>query len=129
MIYGSRIEDRGPNAMQTMAKEYINPESLFRSVDHGFSQAVAASGRRTLYVSGQTAWDPSRQLVGGMDLAAQARQAFRNLQIVVEAGGGTLADVGSLRLYMAAPSGSPSPATRSPRRRGSGSPPSRIPAF
>src|SRR5260221_3393317 len=100
MIYGSRIEDRGPNAMQTMAKEYINPESLFRSVDHGFSQAVAASGRRTLYVSGQTAWDPSRQLVGGMDLAAQARQAFRNLQIVVEAGGGTLADVVRLRLYI-----------------------------
>jgi enamine deaminase RidA (YjgF/YER057c/UK114 family) len=84
----------------TMAKEYINPESLFRSVDHGFSQAVAASGRRTLYVSGQTAWDAGKQLVGGKDLAAQARQAFRNLQTVVEASGGTLADVVSLRLYI-----------------------------
>lgn len=84
----------------TMAKEYINPESLFRSVDHGFSQAVAASGRRTLYVSGQTAWDSGKQLVGGKDLAAQARQAFRNLRTVVEASGGTLADVVSLRLYI-----------------------------
>src|SRR5260221_12534914 len=101
MIYGSRIEDRGPNAMQTMAKEYINPESLFRSVDHGFSQAVAASGRRTLYVSGQTAWDPSRQLVRGMDLAAQARQAFRNFQIVVEQGVGTLAHDVSLPRHTA----------------------------
>jgi enamine deaminase RidA (YjgF/YER057c/UK114 family) len=83
-----------------VAKDYINPVSLFRSVEHGFSQAVAASGRKTLYVSGQTAWDASKQLVGGKDLAAQARQAFRNLRSVVEASGGTLEDVVSLRLYI-----------------------------
>jgi enamine deaminase RidA (YjgF/YER057c/UK114 family) len=84
----------------TVPKEYINPASLFRSVEHGFSQAVAATGRRTLYVSGQTAWDAEKRLVGGTDLAAQARQAFRNVRTVVEAGGGTLADVVSLRLYI-----------------------------
>ena len=83
-----------------MAKERINPPSLFRSLDHGFSQAVAASGRRTLYVSGQTAWDSERRLVGGTDLAAQARQAFTNLRTAVEAAGGTLADVASLRIYI-----------------------------
>jgi enamine deaminase RidA (YjgF/YER057c/UK114 family) len=83
-----------------MAKEYINPASLFRSLDHGFSQAVAAAGTRTLYVSGQTAWDAERRLVGGADLAAQARQAFLNLRTVVEASGGTLADVVSLRIYV-----------------------------
>ena len=83
-----------------MAKEYINPPSLFRSLDHGFSQAVAASGRRTLYVSGQTAWDANRQLVGGSDLAAQARQAFRNVQIAVEESGGTMSDVVNLRIYI-----------------------------
>lgn len=82
-----------------MAKEYINPPSVFRSLDHGFSQAVLASGRRTLYVSGQTAWDAGKQLVGA-DLAAQAKQAFRNLRAVVEASGGTLEDVVSLRLYI-----------------------------
>src|SRR5437868_14543597 len=83
-----------------MPKEYINPPSLFRSQDHGFSQAVAASGARTLYVSGQVAWDPNRQIVGGSDLAAQARHAFRNLQTVVEASGGTISDVVSLRIYI-----------------------------
>jgi len=83
-----------------MPKEYINPASLFRSRDHGFSQAVAASGTRTLYVSGQTAWDAKKQLVGGTDLAAQARQAFRNVQTVVEASGGTIGDVVSLRIYV-----------------------------
>ena len=83
-----------------MAKEYINPASLFPSLEHGFSRAVAATGKRTLYVSGQTAWDAGKRLVGGTDLAAQAKQAFRNLRTVVEASGGTLADVVSLRLYI-----------------------------
>ena len=83
-----------------MPKQYINPAGLFRSQDHGFTQVVAASGARTLYISGQTAWTATKQLVGGGDLAAQARQAFRNVQTAVEAGGGTLADVVSLRLYI-----------------------------
>ena len=83
-----------------MPKEYINPPSLFRSRDHGFSQGVSASGTRTLYVSGQTAWDANKQLVGGTHLADQARQAFRNVRAVVEASGGTLSDVVSLLIYV-----------------------------
>jgi enamine deaminase RidA (YjgF/YER057c/UK114 family) len=83
-----------------MTKQYINPPSLFPSQEYGFSQAVAASGTRTLYVSGQTAWDANRHLVGGSDLAAQARQAFRNIQTVVQASGGTMSDVVSLRIYV-----------------------------
>ena len=34
----------------SVTKERINPPSVFRSLDHGFSQAVVASGRKTLYV-------------------------------------------------------------------------------
>ena len=83
-----------------MAREAINPPALFRSLEHGFSQAVAASGKRTLYVSGQTAWDAERRLVGGANLELQARQAFANLRSVVEAAGGTLADVVALRIYV-----------------------------
>jgi len=83
-----------------MPKEYINPPSLFPSRDHGFSQAVAASGARTLYISGQTAWDANKQIIGGTELAAQATQAFRNVQTVVEASGGTISDVVSLRIYV-----------------------------
>jgi 2-iminobutanoate/2-iminopropanoate deaminase len=83
-----------------VTKQYFNPPTLFPSQDHGFSQVVAASGRRTLYLSGQTAWNASRQLVGGTDLAAQARQALRNVRLAVEAGGGSLEDVVSLRIYV-----------------------------
>jgi 2-iminobutanoate/2-iminopropanoate deaminase len=81
-------------------KTAINPPSVFRSLEHGFSQAVLASGTRTLYVSGQTAWNSEKRLVGGDDLEQQARQAFANLRSVVESAGGTLADVVSVRIYI-----------------------------
>jgi enamine deaminase RidA (YjgF/YER057c/UK114 family) len=83
-----------------MTRQQINPSSVFRSRDHGFPQAVATSGKTTLYVSGQTAWDADRRLVGGSDLAAQAKQAFANLRAVVQAGGGAVSDVVSLRIYV-----------------------------
>ena len=85
-----------------MAKDYINPPSLFPSAPHGFSQAVVARGQRTIYLSGQTAWDAEKRLVGGTSLADQARHAFQNVRTAVEACGGTLADVVSLRIYIVA---------------------------
>lgn len=77
----------------------INPPTVFRTLDHGFSQGVVATGRRTLYVSGQTAWTSGRA-IAGRDLAAQARHAFANVRMVVEAAGATLADVVMVRIYV-----------------------------
>jgi len=83
-----------------MAKTFVNPPTLFPSLPHGFSQVVVASGGRTVFVSGQTAWDTQKRVVGGADLPEQARQALRNLRAALEAAGGTLADVVSLRIYI-----------------------------
>ena len=83
-----------------MAGKSINPESLFPSLASGFSQGVVASGKRTLYVSGQVAWDAQRRLVGGTDLEAQAECAFENLATVVKSAGGSLDNVVSLRIYI-----------------------------
>jgi len=83
-----------------MPKEHINPTSLFPSLQHGFSQIVTARGGKTVYISGQTAWDANKQIVGGADLGEQARQALRNVRTAVEAAGGTMADVVSLRIYV-----------------------------
>jgi 2-iminobutanoate/2-iminopropanoate deaminase len=83
-----------------MPKEYINPNSLFPSVQHGFSQVVVASGRKIVFVSGQTAWDVGKKIVGGDSLREQARQALRNVQAAIEATGGTLEDIVSLRIYI-----------------------------
>jgi enamine deaminase RidA (YjgF/YER057c/UK114 family) len=83
-----------------MPKEHVNPQTLFPSVAHGFSQVVVASGRKTAFISGQTAWDPRKRIVGGLSLLEQARQALRNVQSAVEAAGGTLNDVVALRIYI-----------------------------
>jgi enamine deaminase RidA (YjgF/YER057c/UK114 family) len=83
-----------------MPKEYINPNSLFPSLPHGFSQVVVASGRRMVFISGQTAWDVRKNIVGGDSVLEQARQALRNLQAAIEATGGALKDVVAVRIYI-----------------------------
>ena len=83
-----------------MPKEYLNPNSLFSSLPHGFSQVVIATGRKMVFISGQTAWDLRKNIVGGDSVLEQARQAFRNLETAMEAAGGTLKDVVALRIYV-----------------------------
>jgi len=83
-----------------MPKEYINPNTLFPSLPHGFSQVVVASGRKMVFMSGQTAWDVHKKIVGGDGLLEQARQVLRNVESAIEAAGGTLKDVVALRIYI-----------------------------
>jgi enamine deaminase RidA (YjgF/YER057c/UK114 family) len=83
-----------------MPKQHVNPKTLFPSLPYGFSQIVVASGKRTAFISGQTAWDAQKKIVGGTSLLEQARQALRNVQAAVEAAGGTLDDVVALRIYI-----------------------------
>ena len=86
-----------------MPKQHLNPDTLFPSLPIGFSQAVVSQGGKTVYLSGQTAWDANKQIVGGNDLGEQTRQALYNVRLGVEAAGGTLADVVSLRIYIVNP--------------------------
>ena len=83
-----------------MPKEHVNPKTLFPSLPHGFSQIVVASGRKTAFISGQTAWDAQKRIVGGVSLLEQARQALRNVQAATEAVGGSLGDIVTLRIYI-----------------------------
>lgn len=83
-----------------MTKEHLNPASLFRSLPLGFSQAVTSRAGKTVYISGQTAWDADKRIVGGNDLGEQTRQALRNIQIAVETAGGAMSDVVSMRIYV-----------------------------
>ena len=83
-----------------MPKEHVNPNTLFPSLPHGFSQVVVASGRKMVFISGQTAWDVRKKIVGGDSLLEQARQALRNVKAAIEATGGSLPDVVALRIYI-----------------------------
>jgi reactive intermediate/imine deaminase len=64
-----------------------------------YSHGIVTSGR-ILFVAGQVALDENGDLVGGDDAAAQARQVLANLQRVVEAAGGRMADVARTTVYL-----------------------------
>lgn len=83
-----------------MGHERINPESMYGSVQFGFSHAVKSSGSTTIHCAGQVAWDKDCNLVGGDDIGAQARQALSNLRAVLAEAGATPADVVRMRTYV-----------------------------
>ena len=83
-----------------MPKEYLNPPDLFPSQQFGFSQGVAATPGRTIYLSGQVGWDAQQQIVGPRDLRTQTWQALRNVQTALQSAGAGLGDVVSLRIYI-----------------------------
>ncbi len=84
----------------SMTKHYINPNELFPSLQYGFSQIVTTTAAKTVYLSGQVAWDADQQIVGPGDLKAQVWQVFRNIELAMHTAGGSLDDVVSLRIYI-----------------------------
>lgn len=83
-----------------MPKQPINPPDLFDSLQYGFSQIVTTTAATTVYLSGQVAWNADQQIVGAGDLRAQAWQSLENVSTAVQAAGGTLHDVVSIRIYI-----------------------------
>lgn len=67
----------------------------------GYSNGVLApAGARLLAVAGQIAWDAEQRLVGGVDFAAQFRQALSNVVAVVRSAGGRPEQLLSLTIFV-----------------------------
>jgi enamine deaminase RidA (YjgF/YER057c/UK114 family) len=81
-----------------MTLELINPEDL--ATPASYTHVIAASGSRLVFVAGQVADDARGDLVGGNDLAAQARQAFANVGRALAAAGATPEQVAKLTIYV-----------------------------
>src|SRR4051812_45379730 len=77
-----------------------NPPSL--SAPTGYTHVVEVTGpNRTIYISGQIAYDKDGKLVGAPgDMKAQAEQVFKNLQAALTAAGATFADVVKMNSYI-----------------------------
>lgn len=91
---GSR---RGPpGGVDPTETRYINPGTL-AALD-GFTHAVRVGN--TLYVSGQVPLDSTGTLVGPGDIAAQARQAFANLALVLRIAGAEPEEIVRLTIYV-----------------------------
>src|SRR5215212_9940750 len=76
-----------------------NPPAL--SAPTGYTHIVEVTGpNRTIYISGQIAYDKDGKVVGGGDMKAQAEQVFKNLQAALTAAGATFADVVKMNSYI-----------------------------
>ena len=65
----------------------------------GYAHAVTVAGKLA-FVAGQVAFDASGELVGPGDLAAQTRQALRNLDAILRSLGAGWADVVRFTWYL-----------------------------
>jgi 2-iminobutanoate/2-iminopropanoate deaminase len=66
-----------------------------------YSQGVKAGS--TVYVSGMAGMDPATKQMAGPTVQDQTRQAIRNCEAVLEAGGASLHDVVSVTVLLANP--------------------------
>lgn len=76
----------------------IRAKGLSEPISH-YSDAVVAG--RTVYVSGQGAFDARGDLVGANDVVAQTRQVLENMRAALAAAGATLDDVVKVTVYLA----------------------------
>jgi reactive intermediate/imine deaminase len=80
-----------------MSRQIISTKSAPQAIGT-YSQAVRVGD--TVYVSGQIPLDPaSGQLVSG-DIELEIKRVFENLKAIVEAAGGSLAQVAKLTVFL-----------------------------
>lgn len=77
-------------------KRVVSPSTFPRS--RGYSNGIVAEGR-TLYVSGQIAWDGNANIVSA-DFATQFLQAFDNVITVVREAGGGAEHIAKLTVFV-----------------------------
>lgn len=80
-----------------MTREIIHTGKAPKAIGT-YSQAVKVGD--TVYLSGQIPLDPETMELVGDDIEAQIRRVFDNMTAVVEAAGGTFADIVKLNIFL-----------------------------
>ena len=80
-----------------MSKIIINTRAAPAAIG-AYSQAVKVAD--TVYISGQIPLDPDTMEVVSQEFEQQVRQVFKNLIVVADAAGGSLADAVKLTVYL-----------------------------
>ena len=84
---------RAPHVKRT------NPPTLSKPT--GYTHIVEVAGpAKTVYISGQIAFDKDGQIVGAGDMKAQAEQVFKNLEIALKAAHAKFSDVVKMNTYV-----------------------------
>ncbi|ROT45271.1 Rid family detoxifying hydrolase [Pusillimonas sp. NJUB218] len=82
-----------------MAKHVVQTDAAPAAVGP-YSQAIATDGGKTVYLSGQIGLEPATGELVSENFEGQVRQAFANMQAVIEAAGGSLGSIVKLTLYL-----------------------------
>ena len=81
-----------------MDKTYINPPDLYKT-PWKFNQAIKVTGAGSLvFLSGIVGYEVDGSLPG--DIVTQAENAYASMQRVIEAAGGSMADVVKTNVYV-----------------------------
>jgi 2-iminobutanoate/2-iminopropanoate deaminase len=84
-----------------MATTFENPSGVAAPIGAYSHVARIDLGQvALLFISGQVSLGPDGLLVGAGDAAAQAEQIFKNLQRIMEANGGTMADIVKITTFL-----------------------------
>lgn len=81
-----------------MVTTHINPETLH--TPGAYSHVVVGTGTRIVSIAGQVAVDVEGNLVGKDDFGAQARQAYLNVALALDAAGATFDDVTKMTVFI-----------------------------
>ena len=82
-----------------MSKQIIHTQDAPKAVGP-YSQAVAVTGSRTVYLSGQIGLEPHSGELVSESFEGQVKQAFANMLAVVQAAGATKENVVKLTLFL-----------------------------
>ena len=85
--------------IDTGKKVVVRPEHGIHPLPWPYSHGIKVGN--LLFIAGQVALDEELRIVGPGDAEAQARQTWKNIQIVVEAAGGKVTDVVRITTYVA----------------------------
>lgn len=82
-----------------MVKQVIHTEAAPAAVGP-YSQAVAVSSGKLVFLSGQIGLEAGTGELVSENFEGQVRQAFANMQAVIQAAGGTLDNIVKLTLFL-----------------------------
>lgn len=80
-------------------KHASNPPGVAAPIRGYYSNCVRVTSGPLLFVAGQIGLDASGRLVSDQ-VAAQAEQALRNIEMILEANGATMADILKVTVYV-----------------------------
>ncbi len=78
----------------------MNPASVPAPIRSYYSNCVRVRAGSLLFISGQIGTDVNGEVVGKDDVAAQADQALRNIELLLKANGAAMSDVVKVTVYV-----------------------------